>query len=72
MTSRRDFLSALAGAGAALPAFRTDAFALLGRAETIAGGRAPSAVADDELYWSQIQRAFDADRTMVNLNNGGV
>ena len=23
-------------------------------------------------YWSEIQRAFDADRTLINLNNGGV
>jgi selenocysteine lyase/cysteine desulfurase len=30
------------------------------------------ALADDEAYWAEIQRAFDADRTMVNLNNGGV
>jgi len=72
VTSRRNFLSALAGVGAALPAFRTDAFALLGRAESVAGKRPPGAIADDELYWAQIQRAFDTDRTMVNLNNGGV
>src|SRR5690606_26578528 len=28
--------------------------------------------ADDEAYWGEIQRAFDVDRTMINLNNGGV
>ncbi|HET9010167.1 MAG TPA: aminotransferase class V-fold PLP-dependent enzyme, partial [Gemmatimonadaceae bacterium] len=33
--------------------------------------RPPVAVADDEAYWTEIQRAFDLDRTMVNLNNGG-
>lgn len=26
---------------------------------------------DDEDYWAEIQRAFDCDRSMVNLNNGG-
>jgi selenocysteine lyase/cysteine desulfurase len=26
---------------------------------------------DDEDYWGEIQRAFDCDRSMVNLNNGG-
>lgn len=73
MSTRRGFLSALAGAGAAaLPIFRESAFATLREAETIAGGRGPTALADDELYWAQIQRAFDADRTLVNLNNGGV
>jgi selenocysteine lyase/cysteine desulfurase len=41
-------------------------------ASVIAGDRPPDAVADDELYWSEIQRAFDADRTLINLNNGGV
>src|SRR5439155_915882 len=40
------------------------------------GGRAVAgtpadSVATDETYWSHIQRAFDADRTLVNLNNGG-
>jgi selenocysteine lyase/cysteine desulfurase len=28
--------------------------------------------ANDEAYWAQIQQAFDADRTLINLNNGGV
>ncbi len=72
MTSRRRFLSALAGAGAALPIFRESAFASLREATAIAGTRPPEALADDELYWTQVQRAFDADRTMINLNNGGV
>jgi selenocysteine lyase/cysteine desulfurase len=73
VTSRRRFLSALAGAGATtLPAFRESAFAALRESETIAGGRPATDLADDELYWGQIQRAFDANRTLVNLNNGGV
>ena len=40
-------------------------------ANAIAGDRSPYAVADDETYWAEIQRAFDSDRTMINLNNGG-
>ncbi|MEX1187166.1 MAG: aminotransferase class V-fold PLP-dependent enzyme [Gemmatimonadaceae bacterium] len=72
MSSRRDFLSRLAVAGVAAPLFREDAIRKLLRAEEVAGGRLPSAVADDEAYWAEIQRAFDADRTMINLNNGGV
>lgn len=72
MPSRRDFLSRLAVAGVAAPLFREDAIRKLLRAEAVAGGRLPSAVADDEAYWAEIQRAFDADRTMINLNNGGV
>ncbi|HVZ49974.1 MAG TPA: aminotransferase class V-fold PLP-dependent enzyme [Gemmatimonadaceae bacterium] len=74
-TSRRTFVRGLAAAGVALPAFpafREDAFARLFRANAIAGNRPAASVAEDELYWSEIQRAFDADRTMINLNNGGV
>jgi selenocysteine lyase/cysteine desulfurase len=72
VTSRRDFVSRLALAGVAAPLFREDAMRKLVRAEEFAGGRSPDAVADDEAYWSEIQRAFDTDRTMINLNNGGV
>ena len=70
ITSRRSFLTSLAGA-AAVPAFTERAIRHLGEATRIAGTRAPAAVADDEAYWSEIQRAFDCDRTMINLNNGG-
>src|SRR6478736_3974845 len=38
---------------------------------TAAGGALPDAVAADETYWARIQMAFDVDRTIVNLNNGG-
>ncbi|MFN2397614.1 MAG: aminotransferase class V-fold PLP-dependent enzyme [Gemmatimonadaceae bacterium] len=72
MTSRRAFLSSMVGAGMAAPAFRDNAIARLIRAEPIAANRRAEQVADDEAYWSEIQRAFDADRTLVNLNNGGV
>ncbi|MBM4192839.1 MAG: aminotransferase class V-fold PLP-dependent enzyme [Gemmatimonadetes bacterium] len=71
-TSRRTFVRGLAAAGVAFPAFREDAFAHLFRANTIAGEKSAAAVAEDELYWSEIARAFDADRTMINLNNGGI
>ena len=67
MTSRRQFVQSLAGAGAALPMFRPDAI----RRAVRATGRLHGAP-DDERYWGEIQRAFDADRTMINLNNGGV
>ncbi len=72
MADRRAFLASLAGATASLPAFRSSAIAEVRLASEIAAGRPAAGVADDEAYWSTIQRAFDADRTMVNLNNGGV
>ena len=71
MSSRRAFVATLSGAVAALPAFRGRPIQQLVRAREIAGGRSPQAVAEDETYWSEIQRAFDADRTLINLNNGG-
>ncbi|MBL8998071.1 MAG: aminotransferase class V-fold PLP-dependent enzyme [Gemmatimonadetes bacterium] len=72
MTSRRHFLAGLAGAGVALPTFSERAVAQLFRAETVAGARSAAELAGDEEYWSHIQRAFDTDRTMINLNNGGI
>lgn len=67
---RRSFLAAAAGAATA--ALAPSAFAALRDANALAGARSHSDLANDESYWSQIQRAFDVDRTMVNLNNGGV
>jgi selenocysteine lyase/cysteine desulfurase len=71
MATRRSFLAALAGTGVSLPVFREHAISRVVRASEIAGGKAPEKLADDEAYWTEIQRAFDVDRTMVNLNNGG-
>ncbi len=62
---------AAAGFGAAAT-FRPTAIASLFKANVIAGDRAPEEVAEDESYWTEIQRAFDTDRTLINLNNGGV
>ncbi|MDQ6634625.1 MAG: aminotransferase class V-fold PLP-dependent enzyme [Gemmatimonadota bacterium] len=71
MPSRRTFVASMIGASVSLPTMRPTAFRDLFRAESLAGGRDPLAVAEDETYWGEIQRAFDIDRTMVNLNNGG-
>ena len=66
MPSRRAFVAALA-ATAIAPSFRRDA---LLRASELAG---PGGGArDDEDYWREVQRAFDLDRSIINLNNGGV
>ena len=72
MSSRRRFVASMVGAGAALPVFREQAMAQVLRAEGMAADRSDAAMAADESYWGEIQRAFDTDRTMVNLNNGGV
>ncbi|HZI99076.1 MAG TPA: aminotransferase class V-fold PLP-dependent enzyme [Gemmatimonadaceae bacterium] len=71
MTSRRSFVSGMAGFGAAA-VFRPNAISSMFKANIIAGDRTPEEVAEDESYWTEIQRAFDTDRTLINLNNGGV
>src|SRR3954453_22275175 len=71
MPTRRGFVHSVLGAGVSLPVMRSSAFGQLFRAEPIAGTRATVSVAEDETYWREIQRAFDLDRTMINLNNGG-
>jgi selenocysteine lyase/cysteine desulfurase len=66
---RRALLTGLSAS--LLPSFRVVAGAALRDASDAAGGKAPVELAGDESYWSQIARAFDTDRTLVNLNNGG-
>ncbi len=68
--SRRALISGLT-AGFALPFFRADAAARLLAASSSAAGRDAAQLAADEAYWAEIARAFDCDRTLVNLNNGG-
>src|SRR3954470_1751417 len=70
MTNRRSFVTSMIGAGVSLPVMRQSAFRNLFNAEPIAAGKSATAVAEDETYWREIQRAFDLDRTMINLNNG--
>ena len=74
MPLHRRALFAGLGAGLSatlLPMFRADAGSALAEASRSAGDRTPSELAGEEAYWSQIARAFDVDRTLVNLNNGG-
>jgi len=73
---RRAFLTsvsaALLGSRAAI-AF--DPAALAPRAGVLsarAEGRTPEEIARDEHYWFDVQRAFTVDRSLINLNNGGV
>jgi isopenicillin-N epimerase len=71
MSNRRAFLTSLAGAAVAVPVFRETAIRHLVRASEVAGKRPALALSTDEEYWAEIQRAFDSDRTMINLNSGG-
>ncbi|HVW83813.1 MAG TPA: aminotransferase class V-fold PLP-dependent enzyme, partial [Bryobacteraceae bacterium] len=66
---RRRFVSAAAGAFAS---FQLDSAARAEKAAKAVAGRSAEAVAQDEDFWFKIQEAFTIDRTLINLNNGGV
>ncbi len=74
MYSRRGFLGAIgrpAAAGVLAIGLGRGAFERLGDlASTVHSSS--SEAAGDELFWSEIQQAFTVDRSLVNLNNGGV
>ena len=69
--TRRRLLSAVAAASALAPTFRASALQRVREAGRAAGAAPPDTLASEEAYWGHIQRAFDVDRTAVNLNNGG-
>jgi selenocysteine lyase/cysteine desulfurase len=59
------------------PAVATASFRDRGLDQVLAASRAvgdasPDVVARDEDFWREIQQAFTVDRTIINLNNGGV
>ncbi len=60
-----------AGAAASLLPVRTASAAELASRLSGATGE-PSAIARDEDYWAEVQRAFTQNRGLINLNNGGV
>ena len=78
MQTRRQFLGTLSlPAGALMAGIPIRPAVLRGEATDILAELAsesgpPDVLASDELFWAQVQRAFTVDRTLVNLNNGGV
>lgn len=74
MHSRRQFLGSIAlpaGAFMAVAALRPERLAAIAQDLTTYSG-SPSEVATDESFWFRVQQAFTPDRSLVNLNNGGV
>jgi len=78
MQSRRGFLGAIGLPAAAVAAgvplsptlLRSRGAALAAELARHPGG--PSEVAADEDFWSRVAQGFAVDRSLVNLNNGGV
>jgi isopenicillin-N epimerase len=73
MLTRRGFLRTTGTASLmAAAAFKNDGIARLEAATRRTTGVPADDLAADEDYWREIQQAFTLDRTIVNLNNGGV
>ncbi|HUF13243.1 MAG TPA: aminotransferase class V-fold PLP-dependent enzyme [Longimicrobiales bacterium] len=74
MPDRRSFIGSL-GYPAAAAALSVSP-ALLERLTASRGPALPGASGDggpdDEPFWAEVQRAFTVDRSLINLNNGGV
>jgi isopenicillin-N epimerase len=70
--SRRGFLRSLGATGAVTAFGRPDLLARVAQTAGRAAGRSPDEIAEDEDFWRDIREAFTLDRTIVNLNNGGV
>ncbi len=74
---RRAFLGAMTyptlgalGWAALQPALSAKAHAIVADLGSHRGD--PAAIARDETFWFELQQAFTIDRTLINLNNGGV
>lgn len=74
MLTRREFMRSFLSLSAplALPQLRNDALERVFDAASYVSHRSPEEVAADEDYWFEIQQAFTVDRSIINLNNGGV
>src|SRR5215472_846853 len=72
MRTRREFIRTIAGASAALAAYRQGGLGRVLAASRAAAGAAPDEIATNEDFWRDIQEAFTVDRSLINLNNGGV
>lgn len=74
MYSRREFLGALSmPAAASMVAATFHPRSLTQFLETVnTWSGTPEEIARDEEFWLEVQQAFTVDRSLVNLNNGGV
>jgi len=72
MRTRREFIRTIAGATAAVAAYRPGGIDRVLAASRSAGDTSPNEIAKNEDFWREIQQAFTVDRSLINLNNGGV
>ncbi len=73
MPTRRSFIRSMAAAGTgAMAVLHENAIDRILAAGRSVSNHTPEQLAADEDFWFEIQEAFVLDRTMINLNNGGV
>jgi isopenicillin-N epimerase len=74
MITRRNFLRAVSSATAmsAVASFSEGGVARILAASQGVNDLSPEKIAANEDYWREIQQAFTVDRSLINLNNGGV
>ena len=72
LTRRRFFGSMGAATLTAAASFGEGGIEKIFAASRAAGEAVPDSVAADEDFWREIQQAFTVDRSIINLNNGGV
>jgi isopenicillin-N epimerase len=70
--SRREFLRRATGSAALVALARPDLLARVAHLSASTEGRSANDVATDEDFWRSVQEGFTLDRTLINLNNGGV
>ena len=51
---------------------RDDAISRVEAAVAASGDAPPDKIAANEDFWFEVQQAYDVDRSLLNLNNGGV
>jgi selenocysteine lyase/cysteine desulfurase len=74
MFTRRSFLRSVGSAAtvAGIASLRDGGIERILAASRSGAGVSPDKMAADEDYWREIQQAFTVDRSLINLNNGGV
>lgn len=74
MFTRRSFLKSASSAAAltGLASFREGGIERVLAASSAVNAMSPEKVAMDEDFWREIQQAYTVDRSLINLNNGGV
>ncbi len=72
-STRRNFIKKAATTAAiGVAILKDDAIQRIQAAVTNAGSTPPNDLATNEDFWFQVQQAYDVDRSIINLNNGGV